>query len=342
MNRLWNSPARNLLTAIGFVVVVGGVAIGGYVHAGWGLADALYMTVLTIFTVGFDEVHPIATAELRVITIGLIVLGCTGMIVVTGTLVQYITFTQIQQALGLRRMSTDISRCRDHVIVCGFGRIGQMLCRELHAGRASFVVLERSEKRFEEARALGYLCLLADATDEDRLREAGIARARTLATVLPDDAANVFITLSARSLSRDLVIIARGEAPSTEMKLRHAGANEVVLPAHIGAERVAELILYPGALTVDRQTPRMRQMEAELRRLGLDFETVVAEAGGLAGLSVEDAERRGQGGFLVVAIERQGRPDTQRPDPHSRIQAGDGVMIVGRGGRARMMAAFAR
>jgi Trk K+ transport system NAD-binding subunit len=341
VRRLWNSPARNLIAAVGFVLAVSALAVAGYVHAGWTAGDALYMTVLTVFTVGFDEVRPIDTGFLRGLTIGLIAFGCTGMIVVTGTLVQYVTVTQIQQALGLRRMSTEIDKLRDHVIVCGFGRIGQMLCRELRAAGVRFVVLERSEARFEQARALGHLAINADATEEEALARAGIVRARTLATVLPDDSANVFITLSARSLARGLVIIARGEAPSTETKLRHAGANEVVLPAHIGAERVAELVLYPGGVGASRQLPGIRMMEAELRRMGLELETVVAERGGLAGLTVDEVERRGDRAFFVVAIERQGGRDTQRPDGATMIEPGDGVMIVGRGGRARMLEAFA-
>ncbi len=339
--RLWNSPARNLIGGVGFVVLVTGVAIAGYVHHGWPLGDALYMTVMTVFTVGYGEVRPIDTPGLRALTIGLIVLGCTGMIFVTGALVQLITAAQIQQALGLRRMTSEIDRLSDHVVVCGFGRIGQMLARALLAGRARFVVLERSEHRFAQARALGYLAINADATDEDALSRAGVGRARVLATVLPDDAANVFITLSARSLNAGLTIIARGEAQTTETKLRHAGANQVVLPAHIGAERVAELILYPGGISAARASPGMLHAEADLRLLGLHREVVVAETANFAGLSVEQAERVGGHAFFVVAIERQGGHDTMRPEPSSRIVAGDGVVLVGRGGRARMMQAFA-
>ncbi len=330
--RLWNSPARNLLAGIAFVLAVTALAIAGYVHAGWPFADALYMAILTVFTVGYGEVHPIDTPALRALTIGLIVAGCTGMIFVTGALVQLITAAQIQQALGLRRMSNEIGKLDRHVIICGFGRTGQMLARELRAGRAHFLIIERSETRFGEARALGYLALHADATDEEVLLRAGIARARVLATVLPDDATNVFITLSARSLNAALTIIARGEAPATETKLRHAGANQVVLPAHIGAERIAELILYSGETGSQTQTT-----ETNLRVLGLDREVVVAEPGNFAGLTVEEAETRGAGAFFIVAIERQGGHDTARPEPQTRIAPGEGIVLVGRGGRARML-----
>jgi Trk K+ transport system NAD-binding subunit len=323
-----------------FVLCVCALAVTGYVHAGWSLGDAVYMTVITIFTVGYDEVRPLDTGPLRDITISLIVFGCTDMIFVTGALVQFFTVIQIQNVLGMRRMNTDIGRLRNHVIVCGFGRLGLFLARDLRVGGLDFVIIERRETRFEEARGLGFLCMCADATEEETLVRAGILRARALATVLPDDAANVFITLSARSLNRTLSIIARGESPSTEKKLRHAGANEVVLPAHIGAERVAELLLYHGEMSAARQSPRMRQTEADLRRMGLDLELVIARVGGMAGLTVEEIERRGRHAFLVVAIERQGGRDTDRPRPETRVELGDGVMILGRGGRVGMLEGF--
>lgn len=310
---------RYLTAGIAFVLVVTAAAVTGYMALGWSFSDALYMTIMTVFTVGYGEVHPIDTPALRTLTIALIVAGCTGMIFVTGALVQLITASTIQNALGQRRMNTDIDRLRDHVIICGFGRIGQMLARTLHAGGARFVVLERSEQRTAQARAESYLALHADATDEEVLTRAGVTRARVLATVLPDDAANVFITLSARSLNAGLTIIARGEATTTESKLRHAGADQVVMPAHIGADRMAELILYPVART---------QAEADLHTLGLKREVIVAEADNFAGLTIEEAEQRGGHSFLVIAIERQ----DGKASVSNRIEAGDGVVVVRREG----------
>lgn len=334
------SPVRNLAVAAGFVLCVGTLAAGAYVHAGWTMRDAVYMVVLTIFTVGYDEVEPVNTDFLRAVTIALIVLGCTGMIVVSGAVVQFFTSLQIQQALGTRRMTQDIDRLHHHVIVCGFGRLGQTLCRELRAGQVPFVVVERGEAKYDDARRMGYLVVRGEAESEDTLRQAGIVRARALATVVPNDSANVFITLSARSISRELMIVARGEAPSTENKLRQAGANEVVLPAFIGAERVAELVLYHGPLRDTRNSVQMRQAEVGLRRLGLEMELVVATPDDFAGHSVAEVEARSEHAFFVVTVERQGSDDVERPEGTTRIEAGDGVVIVGRGGRARMLARF--
>jgi voltage-gated potassium channel Kch len=315
-------------------------------HCGWGFGDALYMVVLTVYTVGYDEVRPIDTPELRAITIALIIIGCTGMIFLTGTLIQLITASQLQQLFGIRRMQKDIDRLTGHVIICGYGRIGQMLARELQAGKCDFVVVERGDGRMSAARELGFLSLQGDATDEDVLRLAGISRARALATVLPDDAANVFITLSARSLNRDMTIIARGEATSTESKLIQAGADRVVLPTRIGAERMAELLLYQNVAKIMSgvKAGDLDRLGRDLRRLGLEIEVVAAEKGSRSvGATIGELEAIAGGAFLVVALDRQNGETLLQPSANVAIHEGDGVAIVGRPGRARTVeSVFAR
>jgi Trk K+ transport system NAD-binding subunit len=333
MQTLLGSPLRNLVAGVAFVVIVGTLAIAAYMEAGWSFADSLTMVVMTVFTVGYGEVRSVATPALRAVTIGLTIFGCTGMIFLTGVLVQTITASQFQQLLGVRRMQKDIGALSGHVIVCGYGRIGQMLARDLRAGGTKFVIVERAEARAAEARAQGLLAMQGDATDETCLREAGIARARALATVLPDDAANVFITLSARSLNRSLTIIARGEAPSTENKLLQAGADRVVLPTHIGAERIAELLLFPNL--ADMLNDGERGVAREMRRIGLELEVVAAAAGSrCVGSTVAALEGAAGGAFLVVALERRDGTSLLQPAGDLVIEAGDGVAIVGRPGRA--------
>ncbi|MDB5393214.1 MAG: potassium channel protein [Rhodospirillales bacterium] len=335
MKDLFRPPLRNLTISVLYMLVVTVLATAGYTAAGWNLDDALYMVVLTIYTVGYEEVHPIATPLLRDLTMTTIVLGCTGMIFLTGSLVQFITINQLQLVFGTKRMQSQIDKLKDHVIVCGFGRIGQMLAHELKAGAAQFVILERSDSRAAEARNLGYQTVQADATDEGGLKLAGIDRARALATVLPDDAANVFITLSARSLNRSIEIIARGEVPSTEKKLRHAGADKVVLPTHIGAERIAEMILYPETARYARDMDKSRDFERTLNTFGLQMDIVVAdEAGGFAGSTVAEIERRGNGAFFVVQLKHRSGKTVDRPPADMRVEAGDGVVVVGREGLA--------
>jgi voltage-gated potassium channel len=335
MNRLAASPLRNLTSIVAFVVTVVILATLGYMRAGWSFEDAIYMVLITVFTVGYQEVRPIDTVYLHVVTLSTVVLGCTGMILFTGAMVQVFTSFQIRELLGLNRVKTDIDKLKDHVIVCGFGRIGFMLAKDLAAGGLPFVVLELRDKRFQEAIELGYLALQVDATDETALIAAGVKQARVLATVLPDDAANVFITLSSRSLNPDLRIIARGEVPSTESKLIQAGADQVVLPTHIGAERIAEMILYPASARFIRGSERMRDIDKVLRDFGMEMEMVVAgESSAAAGATVEELERRGQGVFFVVQIDRRSGETIARPPAATRIAAGDGLLVVGRVGGA--------
>jgi len=335
------SPLRPLINGVIYILIVIVLGTTGYLIAGWTFSDSFYMVIITLFTVGYDEVHPIVSPGMRALTICLIVLGCTGMIYLTGAIVQLFTASQLQNTFGLKRMKNEIDKLKDHVIVCGFGRIGRLLSRDLTAAGAKFVIVEREEARIVTARGMGYLCLQGEATNEQILIEAGVSRARLLATVLPDDAANVFITLSARSLNKTMQIIARGESPSTESKLIHAGANEVVLPAHIGAERIAEMILYPDSADMIRSAEQMQGFGHNLHNLGLNLVMVtVAATSRFARLTVEEIEHQADGAFLIVAINHRDGSTVPRPDPKQRIVPGDGVVIIERSGRGGAQAVF--
>lgn len=345
MNRavqgLVGSPLRNLAAVVASMVAIIAVSTVGYVLNGWSLTDGFYMSILTVYSVGYQEVRPVDTPALHAITISLIVFGCTGMILLTGVLVQVFTVVQIKQLLGLDSVTAEIDRLKGHVIICGFGRIGVMLAKDLKDGGADIVILERDDLRFAQAQAAGYLALHADAADEAALKLAGIERARVLATVVPDDAANVFITLTARSLKHDLHIIARGEEPSTESKLLYAGADKVVLPTHIGAERMAEMILHPETARFIRGSDRMLDFDKTLRDLGLQLEVItVTEGSGAVGATIGDIEHRTKGGFFVVQLDRRNGEVITRPGQAERLQAGDGVLIVTRGDLATTMALF--
>jgi voltage-gated potassium channel len=333
------SPVRNLVSILVFVLAVMVLATIAYMAAGWSLADASYMVVLTIYSVGYGEVRPIDTPYLHAVTMSTMVLGCTGMILLTSALVQFFTVVQLRQLLGTNRMKNRIEALEGHVVICGYGRMGSMLARDLAARHTPLIVLERSQEKLAEAEVAGHLCLAGDATEEQALLRAGIERARVLATVLPDDAANVFITLSARSINPALEIIARGEVPSTESKLRHAGADRVVLPTHIGAERIAHMILHPHAQHLDDE--RLGGMARDFADLGLGLERIaVAEGAALAGGTVGDAERRGNGAFFIVHIERDSGEEIARPGPDVAIAAGDRVLLIAREGVTAVQALF--
>ncbi len=335
------SPLRVLSGTLIFVAALFCGSTLGYVSAGWPLGDAAYMVVLTIFSVGYGEVRPIDSTFLRLLTTATIVLGCTGMIVLTGALVQVFTLFQFRQLLGMDKMQTDIDKLKDHAIICGYGRIGMQLAKALTEARHPFLILERNPAKAEDARAHGYLVLVGEATHEETLKQAGILRARVLASVLPDDAANVFITLSARSLKPELQIIARGEAPTTERKLFQAGADKVVMPTHIGAERITELILFPATDKVMHDAEHISDARRFLHDLGLDVEVVTAAPGGaLTGGSVGEAERRGNSAFFIVQIDRANGQSIQHPGEDVGIEPGDTVMLVVRGSRLAAGAIF--
>ena len=212
-------------------------------------------------------------------------------------------------------MQQDIEKLKHHAIICGYGRIGRMLAHQLREGTMAFVVLDQSTERIAEAREDGFLTIQGEATDEGVLKAAGVTRAKVLATVLPHDASNVFITLSARNLNPGIRIIARGEEPSTEKKLLQAGADRVVLPAHIGADRIAHLILHPNATEIlDKQSQAGGELEHHLSGLGLRLEEIeIGAESGWAHRKVGDVERDSGGRLMVVAVQRIPYPPNTLP-----------------------------
>ena len=323
---------RNLLIAATLFILVSVAGTLGYMELfGWSALDAVYMVIITVFTVGYGETRPLDDPGLRVFTMGLIVLGSTGLIFFTSSLVQFMTLGQIDRLIGARRMQGDIAHLSDHTVICGYGRIGRMLAAELQRGKLPFVVVDSSAERMQEATQDHCLAMVGDATEEGVLTKVGIAKARTLATVLPNDATNVFITLSARGLNADLYIIARGEAATTEQKLVRAGADRVVMPTQIGAERIAHLILFPNARDLLNQagadkTSRASQFAADLSELGVALHEVVVPKGS-SWLGRPLAEVLGKR-CVPVAIYRQDGSVESPPPNTARLHAGDAVVMV--------------
>ncbi len=256
---------RTLRMGLTFFAATCVVATCGYVAAGWEWIDAIYMVTITIFGVGYGEVKPIEEPWLKFFTMGVIFVGCSSLIYVIGGIVQMLAEGEIESMLGSRNRSKEIAKLHDHTIICGYGRVGQMLAVELTNHGESLVVIDREPAKVERAIADGYLAIEGDGADDCVLTEAGIHRARTLATVLPNDATNVFITLSARDLCGAICIIARAESPSTERKLLRSGATSVVMPAAIGAIRIAQLAASTNPRVSALSESRYRMLDAERR-----------------------------------------------------------------------------
>lgn len=324
-----NSSFRKMLVGIGFFCATCVAAVIGYRIAGWSLVDSLYMVVITIFGVGYGEVHPIDSPSLKFFTALIIIAGCSSGIYVVGGFVQMIAEGEIQRALGVRRMSRGINETSQHVIICGFGRVGQMLASELKELNERFVCVDSSPERIAKAEALGYLVVTGNAGEEETLERAGIRRARVLATVLPDDAANVFITLTARELSEEIEIIARGESTATQRKLIRSGANHVVLPAAIGASKIANMISCPTAASLLIDPKQSERLRTDLQSLGLSLhEYPIVATSNLLGSPLSELQSACESGLLVVAIRHA--DETMQPNPPADqiIQAGDTLFIV--------------
>ena len=308
-------------------------AVSGYMMAGWGFLDAVYLVVITIFGVGYGEVKPLTSPILKLFTIFVIVAGALSVAYTVSGFVQLITEGEIHRALNLKRMTKDIENLDQHVIICGFGRIGQLVARKLKADHQSFIVVDSDPARSAQAQEQGYLMYQGNATDEAVLEAVGIHRAKSLATVLPNDAANVFITLTAREMNPNLMILARGELPSTEKKLRLAGANHVVLPASISALRLAHLITHPSAVDFLAQTNGHQGLNEFLAELDIQLNEIVIEANSsLIGGTIGDIEVKGQGTFITVALRRADGEVIIHPPRTTYLAQGDSVILMGHQG----------
>ncbi len=324
------SPLRVGLIMLTLTVVA---AIAGYLAAGWDVADAVYMVAITIFGIGYDEVRPIDSAGLKAFTILVIVSGTSSVIYIMSGVIHLMMQGEIQNALGARRMTRGIDTQKNHVIICGYGRLGQILARDLRGGKAPFVIIDADLERTKEADAAGFLVAHGNANEEEVLRRAGIGRAAYLATVLPSDADNVFITLTARTLNKDLTIISRGEQPSTEAKLRQAGANHVILPPAIGGSKIAELILNPAGATLQEHMASERTFAEELDDLGVAFSEIEIDGESkVAGCSLAGLDARGRENFIVVGIRKASGEMIYTPNPALILAQGDTVVLIGKKG----------
>jgi len=329
---LHQSFRRILIGTIFFVITIV-VAIAGYTLAGWDLLDAVYMVVITIFGVGYGEVRPVESSALKIFTILVIIAGTSSAVYMVGGFVQMVTEGEINRALDARRIEKGIDTLQQHVIICGFGRIGQILAKKMLESGQSFMVIDNDSDRLAKAEAMGYLVRIGNATDETVLQAAGILRAKVLATALPDDASNVFITLTARGMNPNLVIIARGEFPTTEKKLRLAGADHVVLPATIGALRMAHMITHPAAIDFLDQNDGRSTLSELLAEIDVQIDELAIPKGSpLVGGMVSDIEVRGKGTFIVVALRRADGSTFIHPSHSTIIEQGDTVILMGHRG----------
>jgi voltage-gated potassium channel len=291
---------------------------------GWDLSDAFFQVIILISGVGLGEVRPLAGPFARVHTIIVIALGISTVAYTLASFIQFLTEGELLVYFGRQRMMRQIETLAQHTIVAGYGRVGSLVCDELAAADQPFVVVEQSHDRAEEVEAKGYFCVRGDATEEKTLDEAGIRRARVLISAMPHDAGNVFITLTGRQICPELLIIARAEQPTTVKKLKHAGADHVVLPAAIGAHHIVSLVTNPAAVQFAELVTQRTSLAIELDELP------ILATHALAGHSLRDADIKRRTGVIVVAIKRADGQLIFPPSGDEILAPGDSVVFLGR------------
>lgn len=309
-------PVLRALGLLGIVLVGGTI---GYFALGFPLLDAAYQAVTTITTVGFREVLPFGTAE-KLFTIGLVLTGVGAALYALSAVLETVVEGRLSETVGRRRMQRRIDQMKDHVIVCGWGRVGQAVAEHLVGHGREVVVIDRDGERLA---GLALPHVVGDANDDDVLRMAGIERAKTLVAALTTDAENLFVTLSGRGLRHDLFIIARARHVGSAAKLEQAGADRVVNPQHIGGARMAAFASQPHVAEFLDVVMHDGSLEFRLE------EVVVPEGSALAGQSIQESGIRDRTGALVLAVRDGAGEFVTNPSPHTVLSPGQVVIAVG-------------
>ena len=288
----------------------------------WRLLDALYMTVITLGTVGFKEVHDLSDGG-KMFTIFLIVVGVSVLGYIVGSLAQIMFEGQFQRIIGRKKVEKQIEALKDHYIICGFGRIGSLICKEFNANGLPFVIVEKSADSIEKLDEDGYLHMRGDATLDETLLKAGIKRAKGLISVVTSDTENVYITLTARGLNPDLYILARSGEEGSDLKLKRAGANKVVSPYIIGGSRMAQSILRPNVVDFIEIATGSEHMDLQME------EITIPPHSAFAGETLVSSGFRKEIGVIIVGIKKAHGKMIFNPHSQSKIEGGDTLIVLG-------------
>lgn len=318
------NPVRNIIVSLLCLVsiLIFGTVSYRYIE-NWSYLDSLYMTVITLSTVGFREVHQLSDAG-QIFTIIIILCGTGIVAYAAGSVIQLIVQGQFRQILGRKKLLQKISNLENHYIICGYGRIGNFICHEFQAKPVPFVVVENNPELCEKLLDEGIFFIQGDATVDDTLIKAGITRANGLITAVTSDTANVFITLTARGLNPDLFILARSGEKSTEKKLIRAGASKVISPYTIGANRMAQAILRPSVMDFIEIATAHQNLELQIE------EICIHSSSNLVNHTLMSSDIRKELDIIIVAIKKL---DTGKmlfnPSSQSLFEDGDTLITLG-------------
>ena len=307
------------VTILGVVII----AVYGYMELeGWSVFDAFYMVVITLSTVGFGEVQPLSS-EGRILTSFLILAGVGNFAFILGAFSQLLVEGKFFNLIGRRRVLKTIGKMKDHCVVCGYGRIGSVVAQEVLAEGYDVVVIEHDPEAIGLLEEEGILHVVGDATSDEVLEKSGVANAKSLITALSEDAANVYVALSARQMNGGLHIVSRASTRERVSKLKQAGADSVILPNYIGGLRLAQSVLRPTVTSF---------MELANRRSTIDIqmeELTITASSSLVGKDFIQAELRPKFNLIVIAVKKNGEDMVFNPDGRTVLDAGDTIIAVG-------------
>jgi voltage-gated potassium channel len=317
---------RRVRRAVGLLAIITVLGTLGYiVFERWSFIDALYMTLITISTIGFKEVHDLDDDPVgRVWTMVLIISGVGALGYGTTSLVALAVEGTLRGYFRERRMRRETGKLDNHYVLCGYGRVGRQVAEEFTTDGVSFVVIEQKPETVEECLASGYLAVLGEASDDAILEEAGVRRAKGLVAAVDSDADNVFVVLSARKINPNLHIVARASSDEVATKLEIAGADRTLSPYAVGGRRLASLATHPLIVDfLDIVTHGEEGIEFRLEELQ------VPEKSPLTNHTIGELQIGEKTGAMILAIRsREGKFDTT-PSAQDRIVPGDTLIVLG-------------
>lgn len=311
---------RRLILSLALIVfIVSFGTIGYIVMEGWNFQDSLYMTVTTLTTVGYREVREL-TSMGRWFTIILIIGGVGTMLYVLSAGAKVLIEGEIQEVLGRRRLEKKMKELRDHYIICGYGRMGKIIVKELKNEKVKFVVIERNVVAHEKQEPF---LIIGDATQDELLKEVGIEKAKGLITVLPTDAENLYVVLSAKGLNPNLFIVARAGEEGSEQKLLRAGADRVISPYHIGGLRIAHTVLKPAVVDFIELATKSGNIDLQLQEIS------IPDVSRFSGLSLDQCGFGKDLGIIIVAIKKPNGEMRFNPTFRTLVEPGDTLIALG-------------
>ncbi len=302
------------------VVVIGTIGFHGIEQ--WSLIDSFYATITTLSTVGYGDYTP-KTSQGKVFTVFMIIVGVGTMLYSFGLISETVIEGRLRRLLGRGKLKKMIDKMDNHYIVCGYGRIGHLICRELTAGKVPYVVIDDNPEVIEKVQDEGYIYCRGDATQDKILIEAGIKRAKGIVCVLPSDAANLYVILTARELNKNIFIMSRSEEEESEHRLIRAGADRVMSPYTLGGVRMAMAILRPAMLDFIEITTSRQSLELRME------EIAICKGSPFIGRSLEGSEIRKRYGLIIVAVKKDSGKMIFNPMANYTIDEGDRLIAMG-------------